>query len=236
MDSQTRGNLRQTTYHAVKMLIVTGQLPPGSRVTEADLTQRLKVSRTPIREALSRLETDGFVQPRSKNGYSVMRIDTATVNEAFDVRDLLESEATRLATRCIDDAGRAELHMILDECDALAALENRTMRDALREMQIGIDLHRIIARLSGNRLLYNLLDGVLDRCQAYVWLDVSRLDSFPAARKEHREIVTALCAGDEESAVAFTRSHIAAARRNILGVLEMRKGVEELVSGSPAVS
>ncbi|MFD1510171.1 GntR family transcriptional regulator [Lacimonas salitolerans] len=230
MSDEGRGNLRQTTYDSIKMLIVTGQLPPGSRVTEADLASTLNVSRTPVREALSRLERDGFVLPRPRNGYAVMQIDVDTVNEAFDVRDLLETQATRLATRRVNAAGRAALETIIAECDALAALPDRGLQEDLREMQIGIDLHRVIAELSGNRLLYSLLDGVLDRCQAYVWLDVTNLNTFGAAREDHREIVNAICRGDEETAVTLTRRHIAQARDNVLSVLRLRRGVRDIMA------
>jgi DNA-binding GntR family transcriptional regulator len=230
MNNHIRGNLRQTTYEAIKMLIVTGQLAPGSRVTEADLADRLEVSRTPVREALSRLERDGFVLPRPRNGYSIMQIDIDAVNEAFDVRNLLEAEATRLATRTINVTGCAALRAIIEECDALAALSERSLQDDLREMQIGIDLHRIIAELSGNRLLCDLLGGILDRCQAYVWLDVTSLNSFAAAREEHRNIVEAICRGDEDTAVALTRRHVSEARENILSVLRLRRGVHDLMS------
>ncbi|NIZ13025.1 GntR family transcriptional regulator [Phaeobacter sp. HF9A] len=225
MSVQNHGNLRQTTYEAIKRLIVTGQLPHGSRVAEADLAERLKVSRTPVREALNRLERDGFVLPRPRSGYSVMTIDMETVNEAFDVRDLLESETTRLACRAIDDSGRAALNAIIDECDRLAALPDRSIEDDLREMQIGIDLHRVIADLGGNRLLCDLLDGILDRCQAYIWLDVSHMDTFGDARDEHRVIVEAICRGDEENAIALTRRHVEDSRENILTVLRRRQGI-----------
>lgn len=230
MNNHVRGNLRTTTYESIKMLIVTGQLSPGSRVTEADLAERLDVSRTPVREALSRLERDGFVLPRPRNGYSIMQIDVETVNEAFDVRDLLEAEAARLAARNIDDAGRAALRAIIAECDMLAALSERTLQDDLREMQIGIDLHRIIAEHAGNKLLSDLLGVLLDRCQAYVWLDVTNLNSFAAAREEHREIVEAICRGDEETAVTLTRSHVSGARANVLSVLRLRRGVHDIMS------
>ncbi|NIZ14060.1 GntR family transcriptional regulator [Phaeobacter sp. HF9A] len=214
------------------MMIVTGQLSPGSRVTEADLAERLEVSRTPVREALSRLERDGFILPRPRNGYCIMEIDFEPVNEAFDVRDLLEVEAARLAARHIDDGGRAALRAMIAECDDLAALSERSMAEDLREMQIGIDLHRVIAEHAGNTLLANMLGGLLDRCQAYVWLDVSNLDSFAVAREEHREIVEAICRGDEETAVALTRIHISDARENILSVLRRRLGVRSILSKS----
>ncbi|MDD7972930.1 GntR family transcriptional regulator [Roseinatronobacter alkalisoli] len=232
MNNSHRSNLRQTTYEAIKMLIITGQLSPGSRVSEADLANRLEVSRTPVREALSRLEHDGFVLPRPRNGYSVMRIDIDTVNEAYDVRDVLEAEATKLATKAIDDAGRAELRAIIDECDRLAALPDRTMQDDLREMQIGIDLHRIIARHSGNSLLCSLLDGVLDRCQAYVWLDVTNLNSFAAARDDHRAIVDAVCRGDVDAAVELTCRHMSEARENVLSVVRLRRSFHDIMSST----
>lgn len=212
------------------MLIITGQLAPGSRVTEPDLTGRLGVSRTPVREALNRLERDGFVVARPRNGFSIMTIDVVTVEEAFDMRALLEIEATRLTARGITDQGRAMLRSLIAECDALAVVSERTLREDLRELQIGIDLHRVIARLSGNRLLANILDGILDRCQAYVWLDVTGHNNFASAREEHREIVEAICRSDEKASVELTRKHILEAREGILNILRRRRSLHDILS------
>jgi DNA-binding GntR family transcriptional regulator len=112
----------------------------------------------------------------------------------------------------------------------LAALSERTLRDDLRELQIGIDLHRVIAKLGGNTLLANVLNGILDRCQAYVWLDVTGQDNFAVAREEHKGIVDAICRGDKERAVELTREHISDARESILTVLRKRRSVQDILS------
>ncbi|MBK0328029.1 GntR family transcriptional regulator [Rhodobacteraceae bacterium F11138] len=225
-------NLRHRTYEAIKSLIITGQLAPGSRVTEAELTERIEVSRTPVREALSRLEQEGFVHPRQRNGYAVMQIDVTTVSDVFELREILETEATKMAVARVDDAGRARLRGIVDECDEIAARSDRSVEDELREIQIGIDLHRLIAELSGNSLLQDVLGGVLDRCQAYVWLEVSNLKNLPVAREEHRRIVSAICTGDSGAAVSLTRSHILEARANVLSLLRLREDVKDFMSRS----
>lgn len=235
MNEQIGGKLGQSAYGSIKMLIITGQLAPGSRVTEGDLANLLKVSRTPIREALSRLDRDGFVLPRTRNGYSVMPIDADSVNEAFDVRDLLEVQTTRLTVRRIDDKGCQLLRDMIRECDNLANISGRCFEDDVREMQIGIDLHRAIASMCGNGLLSGMLDGVLDRCQAYVWLDLSNLNSFAAARNSHREIVEAICSQSEDNAVELTRRHISSARENILSVLRQRQHIQNLMGATSPI-
>lgn len=223
MKAPERGMLRQSIFATVKSLIVTGQLPPGSRIVEEELAERLGVSRTPVREALNRLERDGLVVVRPRSGFGVAPFDTKSAQDAFDMREALECHAAVLACARIDDGGRRRLRTIIEECEALAALRGRTTHEALIEMQLGVDLHRAIAELGGNILLAETVSRLLDRCQAWVWMDLTRLDHWGEARADHRQIVEAVCAGDSTRAEAEMRAHLRDARDNVLRLLTARE-------------
>lgn len=222
MNDRPKELLRSTTYDALKTMIVTGQLAPGARVTEIDLCEKLGVSRTPVREALNRLERDGLVVGRPRNGYAIMSFDAKLLQEAFELREVLEAFAATLAIARLTEADRAGLRAMIAECDRLATLPDRDSRHSFAELQIGIDLHRTIAELSGNTVLCDVLNSILDKCQIYVWMELTRLNDWEDARQEHRLIVEAICTGDVPAATASLQQHIRQSRLNILELLRMR--------------
>ncbi|WP_158569213.1 GntR family transcriptional regulator [Pseudotabrizicola alkalilacus] len=225
MNQSSPGLLRQSTYESIKSLIITGQIAPGSRVTETDLSDRLGVSRTPIREALTRLERDGLVIQRAKQGFAVADFDLAKAEDVFALRVELECFAVRLACRNMDNTGRARLHQMIADCDALEATPERSLHHNLLELQIGLRLHHVIAELSGNALLADTLNGLLDQCQIYIWMDLTRFDHWNEARAEHRALVDGICAGDAETAQTIVRQHIEDTARNVAALLMRRKDI-----------
>jgi len=230
MSSQDRGLLRQTVYDSLKAMIVTGQLPSASRLTELELATKLKVSRTPIREALNKLEQDGLVVARPRQGFAVSDFDVDTMQETFDIREVLDGYATELATRRLTSDDKAKLKHMLADCEKLAALANRTHADKFMELQIGTDLHRTIARLSGNSELSNMLSIILDKCLHFIWLELTRLDDWKEARAEHAAIVEAMCEGNASLAGQLARAHIRSSRDNILELMRAKFDLQNFMA------
>lgn len=226
MSETPQSPLRNSSYEAIKAMIVTGQLAPGRRVTELDLAEQLQVSRTPVREALNRLQRDGLVVERPRTGFAVVQFDETMLREVFDLRKELDSYATRLAVLRITDEQVMSLTEILDKCDELARTDP-SPRGRLEEMELGMELHRRIARISGNSLLAELLDGLLVKCQVFVWMELTQLDEFRAAREDHRMIVEAIAARDADQACEHSRRHIRQSRDGILGLLRMKRDMRD---------
>jgi DNA-binding transcriptional regulator YhcF (GntR family) len=101
--------LKERTYVAVKRMILAGTLRPGEKLAERDLSRWLKVSHTPLREALSRLVQEGLVENRPRRGHYVRAIDAKSVADLYDLRAVLEKHAVRLAARRFTDADMAAL-------------------------------------------------------------------------------------------------------------------------------
>jgi DNA-binding GntR family transcriptional regulator len=230
MPKGKKNTLRDSVYGSLKAMIVTGQLAPGARITENDLAAKLKVSRTPLREALNRLERDGLVSGRPRQGYAVKEFDINMFREAFEVRELLDGYATELATAKITPADKQRLRGMVLECERLANLPDRSREDMFQELQIGMDIHRAIAEISGNEMLCGLLNGILDKCQHYVWMELLWLDEWRIARDEHFQIVEAVCAGDAARAAELARKHIRGSRHNILRLLQAKFDYQSFVA------
>ncbi|WP_292551391.1 GntR family transcriptional regulator [Mesorhizobium sp.] len=221
MSKERKNTLRDSVFEKLKALIITGQIPPGSRVTETDMAERLKVSRTPVREAFNRLERDGLMIGRPRQGYVVAEFNLTMFREAFDIRELLDGRATELAAATAA-ADKTRLRAILAECERLAAIPDRGTREQFEELQVGIDLHRVIAEIGGNEMLHGMLCVILDKCQQYVWTELLWLDEWKVTREEHTGIVEAICAGDVALAGDRARAHVRGSRENILRLLQAK--------------
>src|ERR1700683_1035527 len=116
--------LRQSVYEALVELIVAGALRPGQHLVESELARQLGVSRQPVREALHRLEAEGWIDLRPSQGAFVHVPTDSEVDELLDVRKLLETETTRRAARLADAEAVARLRAICEEGVVAAAADD----------------------------------------------------------------------------------------------------------------
>jgi len=194
-----------TVYHRLLDEIRDGRLLPGERLRETELADRLGVSRTPIREAIRQLETDGLVAHVPRIGASIRTLDYPEVMELYEMRAVLEGTAARMATRAASDL----------EIDELVALN-----ETLSQAGTGPEAARL------NRLFHaNLLDSAKNRYlarsvaslqKALLILGPTMLSDHArakAADTEHRRILDALKARDEAGAEFAMRNHIEASQR-----------------------
>ena len=203
--------LRSLVSDELRRLVVTGELPPGSRIVEDRLAERLGVSRNPVREALQALAAEGFVEILPRRGAVVAQITAEQAEDLFDVRTALEPLAARLAARRADADGTARLREVLErareatdqgELDLLAAYNT--------------EFHSLVVELSGNDYLGLLVSPMARRVQ---WVfRTSAATRAPHSWTEHEELLRAIASGDEEYAEAVARSHVAAARASYRAV------------------
>ncbi len=194
-------------HERLRGMVLSGFLPGGSVVQERELSDLLGVSRTPVREALQRLEGEGFLERRGRF-LCVQSVSVTEVLEMLAVRQLLECEATRAA------CGRIS-------ADAIHAIRARMegMADAAEvsdDAHWAADdlLHLTIARESGNALLLRLVGELRQKTRLF---GLRRIPSrFGPGKEEHLAILDALAAGDSGRAVDLMRTHIGNARQGIL--------------------
>ena len=192
--------LRQSVYDALIDLIVSGELPPGQHLVETDIARQLGVSRQPIREALHRMEAEGWVDLRPSQGAFVHVPTDSEVDELLDVRELLETETTRRAARLAGADDVARLRAICQEGAAAAAAD-----DVARAVAANNAFHAEIAALAGNVVLADLASIVSRRVQWYYRLVAPARGQDSWA--EHTEQIEAIEAHDEDRAQALAHQH-----------------------------
>jgi DNA-binding GntR family transcriptional regulator len=193
--------LRQSVYDALIDLIVGGELPPGQHMVETDLARQLGVSRQPIREALHRMEAEGWVDLRPSQGAFVHVPTDSEVDELLDVRALLEAETARLAAA--GKASPARLARLREICrDGHAAAEADDFAGAVAANNA---FHAEVAVIGGNAVLAELADIVGRRVQWYYRMVAPARGH--GSWDEHAEMIEAIESGDAGRAQALARKH-----------------------------
>ncbi|MEV0090990.1 GntR family transcriptional regulator [Streptomyces sp. NPDC050738] len=194
------GPLRERVYEALLELITTRALQPGQHLVESELAGHLGVSRQPVREALQRLNTEGWVDLRPAQGAFVHEPTEAEADQLLSVRTLLEAEAARLAAANSGSAGIAAL-------EALCAKgENAVAEDDIDlAVATNAEFHAKVMELAGNVVLSELA-GQVDRRVRWYYQPVAR-QRGRQSWIEHRELITAIADRDEQRATAVMRAH-----------------------------
>jgi DNA-binding GntR family transcriptional regulator len=192
--------LRQAVYDTLAEMIASGTLKPGQHLVESELAEQLGVSRQPIREALQRLAVDGWVELRPAYGAYVHVPTTEEVAQLLSVRSVLEAYSAREAAQHVTEEHAARLHELYDAgMNALAAGDPGGLVAANAE------LHAQIVRMSGNRVLAELIAQVERRVRWY-YTPIARPRGKDAWH-EHDGLIRAIAAGDADLAERLMRAH-----------------------------
>ncbi|MCF3134399.1 GntR family transcriptional regulator [Streptomyces olivochromogenes] len=201
------GPLRDRVYEALLELITTRALQPGQHLVESELAGHLGVSRQPVREALQRLNSEGWVDLRPAQGAFVHQPTEGEADQLLTVRTLLEAEAARLAAANADEAGVAALDEIVAQ--GLAAV---AAGDVTGAVALNAAFHVKIMELAGNTVLAELAAQV-DRRVRWYYTPVARLRGG-TSWSEHRGLVAAIADHDEQLATRLMREHTEHTRRS----------------------
>ncbi|GIF53711.1 GntR family transcriptional regulator [Asanoa ferruginea] len=203
----------------IKEMIVSGALGPGDRLPkEADLAERLGLSRNSLREAVKALSIIKVLDVRQGDGTYVTSLSPDllleslsfvvdfhrddTVLQFLEVRRILEPAATALASRRMNDADIAKLQRVLDELGASPSVEALVAND--------LEFHRAIAAGSGNAALCSLIDGLSGpTTRARIWRGLTQEGAVDKTREQHQAIVDAIAAREPELARSWATVHIA---------------------------
>lgn len=222
MDQPFR-DLGQEAYDRIRAAIRDGSLAPGFRLTETDLAARFGVSRTPVRQAIARLDAEGLVTHEPRRGLSVTRPDHQQVVELYVMREILEGAAARLAAQHATDTEIAAMAELVDAEPACFA-------DAAALSDVNQRLHGLLYLAAHNRYLLRGL-GQISATIALLPTLLTRDGRAQQAHREHRAILTALRRRDGDAAEAAARAHARAAQRHRLAWLVKAVGLPVATPG-----
>lgn len=212
-DAFDRPNLSQDLTRTVRAMIVDGRLRPGERINEVHLAEALKVSRTPLREALSRLVAEEAVEAVPRRGYFVRPLTVDELEQLYDIRPILDPEALRLAG--IPPASSLEKLTLLNR-----AMEGE--QDPEKIIALDDVWHLELLRGCPNRVLVGMIEQVMLRTRRYELALMRDRANVGRAEQHHDRIVAFLHAGELEAACAELKSNMTHGKAPIIAWLKGR--------------
>jgi|TARA_R110001583_G_scaffold186667_1_gene347536 DNA-binding GntR family transcriptional regulator len=203
VDKQPRG---EVAYRKLLAAIQHGELKPGTRIREVEVAERFDISRTPVRDAIRRLESDGLLIHVPRHGAVIKELDHREVIELYEIREVLEGTAARYAARHASELEIAEL-------EDLNELMLKNSQDQIKVAEINRLFHQALYRTANNRYLIAALNS-LSNSMALLGGTTLQYDGRPqSAYAEHSEIVDNIRNGNADAADTAARLHIRNAQR-----------------------
>jgi len=219
MATQKKQLTREIIYNKLSEDIVYCRLKPGQRLIEDDLTSLLNVSRTPLREALGQLRSEGFVEYLPNKGVRVASLSVKEVFEIYSVRAVLEGYAAKLAAENANPENLKKLKNIHKQME-----EDGQKRDLPGLLKDNRDFHGFIVEMSVNQTLYNTIDQLQRRVYRYGLLSISIPQHITFYIDIHKNIVKAISDRDSRNAGKIMEEHLLKARDNLIDFLEKYPG------------
>ncbi|MGI6144410.1 MAG: GntR family transcriptional regulator [Peptococcia bacterium] len=209
-------------YEALRDAIINRVLKPGERLMETELAEEMGVSRTPVREAMRKLELEGYIVMVPRKGAYVAGLSIKDITNLFEIRGALESLAAGLA------ASRATKEEI-EEMERSLVMEANLFKtsDVLNTIEVDTNFHELIYKASKNNRLQNLIIDLRDQIQRYRTTSLAVPGRMKFALSEHRRIVEAIAAGNVQEAQIATKEHIESAENVLLEVISKNKSQSE---------
>ncbi len=214
--------LRDLVFNTLRQAILTGELKPGERLMEIHLADKLGVSRTPIREAIHKLELEGLVTMIPRHGAAVSQITEKSMSDVLEVRRALDALCAELAC---DRITEGELEALREAC---AAFEQRVAEgDARKIAQADVALHGIIVQATGNQRLIQLVNNLSEQMYRYRFEYIKDTSQHQTLVDEHRIIYESIVGKDKETAAAAARTHIDNQKKAIIRRIRLDRAEED---------
>ena len=207
-------SLSRLVEQEIERAILEGELAPGDRVNEAAVAERLKVSRGPVREALRGLEGSGLVRSVVNRGVFVREVSLEEALEAYEVRSALLRLVGRKLASAPDPALLGELEAL---CDRMTAAVEAGDLDAYYPLNVAF--HRRLVEAAGNRYLVAIYAGLSKELHLFRRRSLVQPGGMEASYAEHRDILSAIRAGDQEAAGALLERHVTSGMGRLLAVV-----------------
>jgi len=211
-------SLADIAYRKIKAAILKHEIVPGERLSHDELVLRLKISQTPIREALSRLVQEGYVTQVTNRGYRVSEMTAEEVVELFDLRQTLEAHCLDGAIQNMTPDGIAELERSVKSSRKSIA-KNAALVD---RYIINKDFHLTLAQIAGNSAVFRVLEDVCEKLVLKRRIEGVSHGGFSVLR-HHRDILRAIKARDTNQAQDLMKAHLDEIKFTLLRQIAVRK-------------
>ena len=210
--------LRDVVFKTLRQAILTGELKPGERLMEIHLANKLGVSRTPIREAIRKLELEGLVTMVPRRGAQVARITEKSMSDVLEVRRALDELAVELACLRITQEEKEQLK------EACLNFEKIVITNDVHEIaKADVAFHDIIFAATGNGRLSQMVNNLAEQMYRYRYEYIKDEKQHDMLVKEHRKIYDSIIANDTDSAKEAIRIHIENQEKAILRQIRLEK-------------
>ncbi len=208
--------LRDVVFNTLRQAILRGELKPGERLMEIQLANKLGVSRTPIREAIRKLELEGLVLMIPRKGAEVAEITEKNMLDVLEVRRALEELAVKLACERITEE---EIQELKDAADAFQKILSE--KDITKIAEADEAFHDVIFKSTGNDRLIQLLNSLREQMYRYRLEYLKREEYHPQLLEEHQQIIDRITRKDQSEAAELIDRHIG---NQVDVMLEMIRG------------
>jgi len=223
LDSIPRGrSLGEQVYERLKQAVVKGDIEPGARVVESVIGESLGISRTPVREAIHKLEKEGLLARSPSKGFFVADLKRSDIEETFGIRTVLESYAARLAAvhhRANELAPLAEKVELYQEC------LDRGDREAL--LGINTQFHEMLYGLSRSPKLIKMINDLKDQIYRFRRVIINRDDMAKISNEDHRLMLELMRQRDADGVERVVREHLLKGKDFVLVEFDRKGMVKE---------
>jgi DNA-binding GntR family transcriptional regulator len=219
LSSDSMLSVRERAYEYLKSAILSGQIDPGKRLTEERLAKELGVSRTPVREALHKLESEGLIKPRMKRGFVASADSKDEIEELFDIRASLEGYALRLICETISEKALKQLDRLIENA------EHELSRKKIEEVfKWNTEFHDTLHNLIANKPRFHRMIADMRRYVLRYRKDTLHyLDGARRTIDGHRKIMMALRLKEPDLCERIMREHIQEAKEDAMQSLFSEK-------------
>ncbi|WP_313380511.1 GntR family transcriptional regulator [Achromobacter insolitus] len=205
--------LADTAYGTLKRDILDFRLAPGDRFTETEIADRLEVSRTPVREALFRLEREGYLEVRQRNGWLVKPLDFNTLDHFYELRSVLEAAAVQAL--CVSANAAERQRALRPLADIWLVNESERSSDCERLADLDERFHIDLVAAGGNPEIARVHRAATERIRIVRRLDFTLPERIGKTYEEHAAILDAALAGDAARAVELLSAHIQGSQASV---------------------
>jgi len=225
-NKEGRRSIAERAYQRLRLAIVECRLPPGKRLTEASIAQKLQVGETPAREALRRLVLEGLVRVAPRHGYAVAPITLRDVHELFELRLLIEPATIAMAAVNSPAASLARLRVLSG-----VGYADGSQDSARKFLRANTELHAHIAHLSGNHRIARLLNQLLLESERLINFGMLSHPQSESTVGEHQRLLEALANRDATLAREIMEQHIISTRQMVVESLIANTSLREIPIG-----